>query len=82
MAAPGVVRSLHLPQRRPPAPCPRCATPVRAQLPACPLCGEPMPAVLDSRLEQWRRRGLLEMTVIVAVLVVFLVCFLIVFAHR
>jgi hypothetical protein len=41
-----------------------------------------MPAVLDSRLEQWRRRGLLEITVIVAVLVVFLVCFLIVFAHR
>jgi len=78
----GLARALRLPRRRPPAPCPRCATPVRAQLPACPLCGEPMPAVLESRLERWRRRGLLEVTVIVAVLVVFLVCFLIVFAHR
>ena len=77
-----LMRALKLPQRRPPTPCPRCATPVRAALPACPLCGEPMPALLDSRLERWRRRGLLELGVILAVLVVFLVCFLIVFAHR
>jgi hypothetical protein len=41
-----------------------------------------MPAVLDSRLERWRRRGALEIVVVIAVLVVFLVCFLVVFAHR
>jgi hypothetical protein len=78
----GKPRPLRLPHRRPPTPCPRCATPVRALLPACPLCGEPMPAVLDSRLERWRRRGALEITLILAVLVVFLVCFIVVFAHR
>ena len=77
-----LLRALRLPRRRPPTPCSRCATPVRAGLPACPLCGEPVPALLDSRLERWRRRGLLELGVILAVLVVFLVCFLIVFAHR
>jgi hypothetical protein len=77
-----LLRGLRLPQRRPPTACPRCATPVRAQLPACPLCGEVMPAVLDSRLERWRRRGALEIVVVIAVLVVFLVCFLVVFAHR
>jgi hypothetical protein len=55
---------------------------VRAGLPACPLCGEAVPAALDSRLATWRRRGLLEVTVIAVVLLVFLVCFLVVFAHR
>ena len=77
-----LLRALHVPRRRPPTPCSRCATPVRAGLPACPLCGEPVLALLDSRLERWRRRGLLEVGVILAVLVVFLVCFVIVFAHR
>jgi hypothetical protein len=62
--------------------CSRCATPVRAQLAACPLCGEVMPAAQNSRLEVWRRRGLLEISLLALVLVVFLVCFLVVFAHR
>jgi hypothetical protein len=77
-----LLRGLRLPQRRPPTACPRCATPVRAALPACPLCGQLMPAALDSRLERWRRRGLLEISMVAAVLLVFLVCFLVVFAHR
>jgi hypothetical protein len=77
-----LLRGLRMPQRRPPTACPRCATPVRAALPACPLCGEVMPVALDRPLERWRRRGLLEITVIAVVLVVFLVCFLVVFAHR
>jgi hypothetical protein len=77
-----LLRGLRLPQRRPPTACPRCATPVRAQLAACPLCGQVMPAVLDSRLERWRRRGALEITLVAAVLVVFLICFLVVFTHR
>ncbi|HEX3606839.1 MAG TPA: hypothetical protein VH134_13020 [Candidatus Dormibacteraeota bacterium] len=75
-------RSLRLPQRRPPTACPRCATPVRTGLAVCPLCGEPMTAVLDGTLERWRRRGALEFGLIALVLLVFLVCFLVVFAHR
>jgi hypothetical protein len=55
---------------------------VRAGLPACPLCGEVIPAALESRLAAWRRRGLLEVTVVAVVLLVFLVCFLVVFSHR
>jgi hypothetical protein len=77
-----LLRGLRLPQRRPPSACPRCATPVRAGLSACPLCGEVVPAALESRLATWRRRGLLEVTVISVVLLVFLVCFLVVFSHR
>ncbi len=77
-----MLRGLGLSRRRPPSACPRCATPVRAVLPACPLCGELMPAVLDRRVERWRRQGMLEIAVIAVVLVVFLVCFLVVFAHR
>lgn len=77
-----LLRGLRLPQRRPPTACPRCATPVRAQLLACPLCGEVMTAAQASPLERWRRRGVLELIVIAIVLVVFLVCFLVVFAHR
>jgi hypothetical protein len=76
------LRGARLAQRRPPAPCPRCATPVRARLLACPLCGEAMPAAAASRLESWRRRGLMELSVLSVVVVVFLVCFLVVLAHR
>jgi hypothetical protein len=77
-----LLRGLRLPQRRPPSACPRCATPVRVGLSACPLCGEVMAAALDSRLAVWRRRGLLEVSVVAVVLLVFLVCFLIVVSHR
>lgn len=67
---------------RSPVPCPRCATPVRARLLACPLCGEAMPAAAASRLERWRRRGVLEVAAVSLVALVFLVSFLVVFAHR
>jgi hypothetical protein len=69
-------------RHRPPAPCPRCGTPVRARLLACPLCGETMPAAAASHLERWRRQGLLEVTAVSVVALVFLVTFLVVLAHR
>jgi hypothetical protein len=76
------LRDVRLAGHRSAAPCPRCASSVRAGLLACPLCGEAMPAAAASRLQRWRRQGVLEVTAVSVVALVFLVTFLVVFMHR
>lgn len=62
--------------------CGHCGTAARVRAGACPLCGRALDSAGTGPLAALRRRGVLELSVVVVLAVVFVSMWTVVFLHR